>query len=76
MKEVYVSVLEIRPFWRYAVGPASEHTPAIPFYREREAVAFFEEAKAALPFCGVIVYKRRWFSRTIETHQQYTPPKS
>ena len=76
MSHEFVSVLEIRPFWRYAVGPASEHTPAIPFYRKRDAVAFFEEAKREIPFCGVILYRRRWFSRTITTVQEYTPPKS
>lgn len=72
----YVRVFEIKPFWRYAVGPASEQCPAIPFYTEKGARAFFGEAMRDLPFCGTILYRRRWFSRTIGVEQQYTPPKS
>jgi hypothetical protein len=68
----FVRVAEILPFWRYAVGPTSGHTPAIPYYRFSEAMLFFEEAKRALPWAGVILYKRKWF-RGIETIHEYKP---
>lgn len=35
----FVSVADILPFWRYAVGPTSGQSPAIPFYRLAAAVA-------------------------------------
>ncbi len=54
-----VRVASIIPFWRYAVGPASDHSPAIPFYRLKSAVAFFQETKRELPWSKVVLYRRR-----------------
>lgn len=68
----FVSVAAIAPFWRYAVGPTSGNSPAVPYYRLASAIAFFEEAKAALPWAGVALYKRSGF-RGIETVCEYSP---
>lgn len=68
-----VDVLAVAPFWRYAVGPASGHSPAIPYYRLTAARAFFDEAKRELPWAGVILYRRRGLSRTIEAMEIYEP---
>lgn len=67
-----VSVIDILPFWRYAVGPMSARVPAIPFYRLADASAFFEEAKRELPWAGVVLYRRRLF-RPLETLREYQP---
>lgn len=69
----YVRVADIQPFWRYAVGPTAGHSPAIPYYRLAAAVAFFELTKSALPWAGVVLYKRRWW-RGIEVLREYKPP--
>lgn len=71
----FVSVAAILPFWRYAVGPASSHSPAIPYYSLDKAEAFFEETKKALPWAGVVLYKRRWF-RGITEIARYSPKSS
>lgn len=68
----FVRVAAIAPFWRYAVGPTSAHSPAIPYYRLSSALAFFEEAKRELPWAGVVLYKRRGF-RSLEAVHEYTP---
>ena len=68
----FVSVADIFPFWRYAVGPTSQRNPAIPFYRLAPALAFFEEAKRELPWAGVTLYRRRWW-RGVETVKEYIP---
>lgn len=67
-----VSVADILPFFRYAVGPTNGHHPAIPFYRIAPALAFFEECKRELPWAGVVIYRRRLF-RTLETVREYHP---
>ena len=67
-----ISVLALLPFWRYAVGPASLRTPAIPFYRRSSALAFFEEARRELPFSGVTLYRRRGFGH-FDVEKEYTP---
>lgn len=67
-----VEVLLIAPFWRYAVGPASNHSPAIPYYTLAGATEFFEEARRELPWAGVVLYKRRWL-RGIEAIMEYVP---
>ena len=69
-----VRVIALAPFWRYAVGPTAQHSPAIPYYRLAPALALFEEAKRELPWAGVILYKRRGF-RGIEVVREYTPNK-
>lgn len=68
----FVSVADILPFWRYAVGPTSGRSPAIPFHRLSEASAFFHEAVRELPFSGCVMYRRRLF-RGLETVRQYLP---
>ena len=72
MSRENVRVAAIAPFWRYAVGPTSGHSPAIPYYRLCSALAFFAEAKRDLPWAGVSLYKRRGF-RTLETIKEYVP---
>lgn len=67
-----VSVLAITPFWRYAVGPSSGMSAAIPFYRLSRALEFFEEAKRELPFSGVVLYKRQGWSG-FEVEKEYKP---
>ena len=68
-----VRVAAILPLFRYAVGPASGHSPAIPFYSLTSARAFFEEVKRGLPWSESVLYRRRWLSRTIETIETYGP---
>jgi hypothetical protein len=68
----FVHVAAIAPFWRYAVGPTSSHSPAIPYYRLSSALEFFEEAKRELPWAGVVLYKRRGL-RGIEALKTNTP---
>lgn len=67
-----VSVADILPFFRYAVGPTSGRSPAIPFYRLAEATAFFNEAARELPWAGVRLYRRRLF-RPLELVREYLP---
>lgn len=62
----------VAPFWRYAVGPTSQHTAAIPYYRLSSAMEFFEEAKRELPWAGVTLYKRVGF-RGIDVEREYKP---
>lgn len=71
-REGVVYVVDVAPFWRYAVGPSSEHSPAIPFYRRVSAKGFFEEAKRTLPWSGVVLYKRRGIGR-VEVVEEYEP---
>jgi hypothetical protein len=67
-----VEVLSLLPFWRYAVGPTSRCSPAIPYWSLALALAFYEQAKRELPWAGVILYRRRWF-RGIEVARKYIP---
>jgi hypothetical protein len=67
-----VAILDILPFFRYAVGPSSGSHPAIPFYRRTEAEGFFERIKQELPWAGVRLYRRQWFGK-IETLAEYRP---
>ena len=67
-----VSVADILPFFRYAVGPTNGLNPAIPFYRIASAEQFFDVAKRELPWCGCIIYKRT--RRGLVTVREYVPP--
>jgi hypothetical protein len=67
-----VHVAEIAPFWRYAVGPTSGNSAAIPYYTLVGATACFEEVKRELPWAGVVLYKRRGL-RGIEAIREYAP---
>lgn len=69
----FIRVLDIIPFWRYAVGPSVQHSAAIPFYRREPAEQLFEEAKRTLPWSGVILYRRRYW-RGVEVVKEYHPP--
>jgi len=68
----FVRVVSVIPFWRYAVGPTSAHSPAIPFYRFASAAACFEEFKRDLPWAGVLLYKRAGFNK-IKTLREWVP---
>lgn len=70
-----VEVCALIPFWRYAVGPASQSTPALPFYRMASAQAFFNKARCELPMCGVVLYRRSWWNG-IEVVDEYIPGAS
>jgi hypothetical protein len=70
-----VRVAAILPFWRYAVGPASSHSAAVPFYRLGSAEAFFEETRRSLPWAGCVLYRRRGWSG-IETLREHEPAKA
>jgi len=68
----YVRVVAIAPFWRYAVGPTANHSPAIPYYWLGPAVVFFEKTKNEMPWAGVVLYKRKWL-KGIEAIREYNP---
>ena len=67
----FVRVADITPFWRYAVGPTSQHSPAIPYWTLKGAEAFFKEVKRDLPWCGACIYKRTW--RGLVTVREHRP---
>ena len=56
----YVKVANILPWFRYAVGPISQHSPAVPFFTRKGADATFEHFVRHLPWCGCRLYKRTW----------------
>ena len=68
---VFVRVAAIMPFFRYAVGPTSQHSPAIPYFTRKGAEAFFAEVVRELPWCGAIMYRRTW--RGLVTVREYRP---
>ncbi len=70
-----VTIADIAPFFRYAVGPSSGFCAAIPFYRQKEAEEFFECVKRELPWSGARLYRRRFFGG-IETIAEYTPARA
>ena len=65
----------IHPFWRYAVGPKSGHSPAIPYMRLASAEQFFDEARCALPWSVVVLYRRVGW-RGIEVLKESVPALS
>jgi hypothetical protein len=67
-----VSVASIIPFWKYAVGPSSQHSPAIPFWLKTSAETFFQLVQKELPWSEVVMYKRRGW-RGIEKIKRSTP---
>lgn len=72
MSENNVIVMGIAPFWRYAVGPTSQHSAAVPFYTQMGAQDFFRQAKRDLPWAGARLYKRRGIFG-IEVVEEYKP---
>lgn len=72
MESEWIRVVAIAPFWRYAVGPTNQSSPAIPFYTRSGAEALYAEAKRDLPWAGVRLYRRRWL-QGIETIKEYRP---
>lgn len=67
----FVRVAAIMPFFRYAVGPDSQHSPAIPYYTFKGALKFFRDVARELPWCGAVMYKRTW--RGLVTVCEYRP---
>jgi len=67
----FVRVAAIMPFFRYAVGPTSQHSPAIPYFTRRGAEACFADVVRELPWCGAIMYRRTW--RGLVTLREYRP---
>lgn len=67
----YVSVADFLPLFRYAVGPASQHSPAIPFYTRKGAEECFAYVVRELPWSGAIMYRRTW--RGLLTVREYAP---
>ena len=67
-----VSVADITPFWRYAVGPTRPHSPAVPFWTRKGADAFFAEVQRDLPWAGAVLYRRVWW-RGITVVSTYNP---
>lgn len=68
-----VRVAAIMPFFRYAVGPTSQHSPAIPYFTRKGAEACFAEVVRELPWCGAVMYRRTW--RGLVTVREYRPNK-
>jgi len=67
----FVRVAAIMPFFRYAVGPDSQHSPAIPYFTFKGAEKCFRDVVRELPWCGAIMYKRTW--RGLVTVCEYRP---
>jgi hypothetical protein len=61
------------PFWRYAVGPASESVPAMPFLTRREAERFFVKTIGALPRRVCRLYKRNLWNGAVTVLEEYSP---
>lgn len=70
-----VNVGAIAPFFRYAVGPTSAHSPAIPTYTLKGAEKLYEEFKRELPWAGVILFKRIGWG-TLAAVREYKPNPS
>jgi hypothetical protein len=66
-----VQVVAIMPFFRYAVGPTSQHSPAIPYFTLKGAEACFKEVTQELPWAGARIYRRTW--RGLVTVREYRP---
>jgi hypothetical protein len=70
----FVRVAAIMPFFRYAVGPDSQHSPAIPYFTRKGAEACFADVVRELPWAGAIMYRRTW--RGLVTVREYRPNNS
>jgi hypothetical protein len=66
-----VRVAAIMPFFRYAVGPTSQHSPAIPFFTFKGAVKCYMEVTQELPWAGAVLYRRTW--RGLATVFEFVP---
>lgn len=67
----FVRVAAIMPFFRYAVGPTSQHSPAIPYFTRKGAEACFAAVTRELPWAGAIIYRLTW--RGLVTVREYRP---
>jgi len=67
----FVRVAAIMPFFRYAVGPDSQHSPAIPYFTRKGAEACFADVVRELPWAGAIMYRRTW--RGLVTVREHRP---
>jgi hypothetical protein len=57
-------VAAFNPFWRYAVAlEGRPDLPAIPFFRKANALAFYDESVAELPWAKTVLLQRRPFGR-------------
>ena len=54
----FVRVASILPFWRYAVGPTSELSPAILFFTRKAADVCFEDMVRKISWAGARIYRR------------------
>lgn len=66
-----ITLAAIMPFFRYAVGPTSQHSPAIPYFTRRDAEVCFADMVRLLPWDGAIIYKRTW--RGLVKVREYMP---
>lgn len=53
-------ICTILPFFRYAVCPLSNLSPGVPFYTLKGARKLYEQAIKDLPWCGVVLLRRRY----------------
>lgn len=67
----FVRVAAIMPLFRYAVGPDSQHSPAIPYFTRKGAKKCFAEVTRELPWAGARIYRRTW--RGLVTVREYRP---
>lgn len=67
----FVRVAAIMPFFRYAVGPISQHSPAIPYFTRKGAEVCFADMVRELPWAGAIMYRRTW--RGLVTVREHRP---
>ena len=67
----FVRVVAIMPFFRYAVGPTAQHSPAIPYFTRNGAEKCFAVVTRELPWAGAIMYRRTW--RGLVTVREYRP---
>jgi hypothetical protein len=58
-------VASILPFWRYAVVPASNGIPGIPFYSKKKAFAWMHEVEQRFPDRGIYLIRRPFLSREV-----------
>jgi len=70
----FVRVAAILPFFRYAVGPDSQHSPAIPYFTRKGAEQCFADVVRELPWAGAIMYRRT--RRGLVTVREYRPNDS
>jgi hypothetical protein len=66
-----IRIAAILPFWRFAVVPASGHSPGVPFWSESEAFSFFNEAMTTLPWASCYLVQEPWWGREFKVVAHY-----